>query len=99
MIPVEELNNIYIKVPVSLETFFSEGSYNKILRQKQNVPLESYTFFINKFVDAIRYENARSAEKAYESLRLADMSKMFMIDNENELRAFIEANSGKVRLI
>ena len=47
---------------------------------------------------AIRYENARSAEKAYESLRLEDMQKMFMIDSQSDLLAFVEANNGKVRL-
>jgi hypothetical protein len=49
------------------------------------VPLEAYQFFINKFVDAIRHEIARSAEKAYDSLRLQDMHKLFMIDSPDEL--------------
>ena len=32
LIPEEDLqNNIYIKVPVSLETYFVQGSYQKIL--------------------------------------------------------------------
>ena len=73
LIPIEELNNVYIKVPISLEQYFVEGSYNKILSQKQNVPLKAYQFFIDKFVDAIRYEMARSAEKAYQSLKVSDM--------------------------
>lgn len=72
LIPIEEQQNVYITVPVSLEQHFVEGSYNKILTQKQNVPLEAYHFFINKFVDAIRFEIARSAERAYESLSLRD---------------------------
>lgn len=72
-----------------------EGSYNKILTSKQNVPLASYQFFIDKFVDAIRYEIARSAEKAYESLKISDMQKLFMINSEGELRSFISANNLK----
>ena len=48
LIPIEELSNVYIKVPISLEQYFVEGSYNKILSQKQNVPLEAYQFFIDK---------------------------------------------------
>jgi len=39
LIPYSELNNVFIKVPVSLEVYFVEGSYNKILSSKQNVPL------------------------------------------------------------
>lgn len=31
LIPVEELTNVYIKVPVSLEQHFVEGSYQRIL--------------------------------------------------------------------
>ena len=85
LLPIQELSNVYIKVPVSLEQYFVEGSYNKILTSKQNVPLESYQFFVNKFVDAIRYEIARSAEKAYESLKITDMQRIFMIDNLVEL--------------
>jgi hypothetical protein len=53
------------------------------------LPLQSYQYFVDKFVDAIRYEIARSAEKAYESLSVKDMQKLFMIENLNELQNFI----------
>ena len=89
LIPFQELNNVYIKVPISLESHFVEGSYNKILISKQNVPMKAYQFFIDKFVDAIRYEVARSAERAYESLGIKDMGNMFMIKNNDELMLFI----------
>ena len=85
-------NDICIKVPVSLETYFVQGSYQKILTQQQNVPLPAYQFFIDKFVDAIRYQIARSAERSYDSLKLADMQKMFMIDDKQKLMEFIEQN-------
>ena len=84
--------NIYIKVPVSLETYFVQGSYQKILQQQQNVPIVAYNFFIEKFVDAIRYEIARSAERSYESLSLRSMQNMFMIESEAQLQAFIAQN-------
>lgn len=77
---------------MSLETYFVQGSYQKILTQQQNVPLVAYNFFIEKFVDAIRYEIARSAECAYDSLSLQDMLRMFMITNQQELTAFIQQN-------
>ena len=82
MIPYEELkSNVYVQVPVSLETYFVQGSYQKILTEQKNVPRREYNFFIEKFVDAIRYEIARSAEVSYQSIRLSDMQKMFMIDS------------------
>lgn len=80
---------MYISAPVLLEKHFVEGSYNKILNFKKQVPLAAYEFFINKFVDAIRYEIARSAEKAYDSLKVSDMQKMFMIDQLKDLQTFI----------
>ena len=89
MIPIEEHNNIYIKVPVSLEQHFVEGSYNRILQTKVKVPLQCYEYFVNKFVDAIRVEVARSAEQAYESLSLKDLSKLLMIQNQGELLKFV----------
>lgn len=76
-------------MPVSLETYFVQGSYQKILQQQQNVPQVAYYFFIEKFVDAIRYEIARSAERSYDSLHLTAMQKMFMIDSKEQLMAFI----------
>jgi len=84
--------DIHIKVPVSLETYFVQGSYQKILTQQHNLPVASYKFFIDKFVDAIRYQIARSAERSYDSLKLADMQKMFMIDDKAELMEFIKQN-------
>ena len=53
------------------------------------MPLPAYYFFIEKFVDAIRYEIARSAEQSYDSLKLSDMQKMFMIETREQLMAFI----------
>ena len=93
LIPQDDIDkNIYIKVPVSLETYFVQGSYQKILQQQQNVPIVAYNFFIEKFVDAIRYEIARSAERSYESLSLRSMQNMFMIESEAQLQAFIAQN-------
>ena len=96
LIPYEDLQaNIFIKVPVSLENYFVEGSYGKILQQQHNVPLQLYHFFIDKFADAIRYEIARSAERSYPSLALNDMQKMFMIESRPQLMSFIANNDNK----
>lgn len=95
LIPHSELSNVYIQVPMKMESYFVEGSYNMILNSKQNVPLQAYHFFIDRFVDAIRYEIARSSERAYESLSLKDMAKIFMINNQDELKLFIEQNNNK----
>lgn len=97
LIPMkEQQENVFIQVPLSLELHFVEGSYNKILGiKRQQVPHEAYQVFIDKFADAIRHEVARSAEKAYESLKLTDTQKLFMISSDAELRNFIASNQGK----
>jgi CSN8/PSMD8/EIF3K family len=59
------------------------------------MPLLAYHFFIDKFADAIRFEIARSAERAYESLKLADTAKMFMIADQRQLMDFIASNNLK----
>lgn len=59
------------------------------------MPLPEYTFFIDKFADAIRIEIARSAERSYDSLKLVDMMKMFTIGDKEELNAFIATNNNK----
>lgn len=56
------------------------------------MPLVAYNFFIEKFVDAIRYEIARSAECSYDSLSLNDMLSMFMISDKQQLLSFISDN-------
>ena len=68
----EDRQNVYIETPLSLEQHFVDGNYAKILSTKQNVPLKSYNFFIDQFSEAVRYEVARSAEKAYEHLKISD---------------------------
>ena len=46
-------------------------------------------------MDAIRYEVARSAERAYKSLAIRDMAQMFMLSSGEEVRVFIEQNNMK----
>jgi 26S proteasome regulatory subunit N12 len=86
---------VFIKVPVRLETYFVQGSYQKILSQQQNVPVPVYNVFVEKFVDAIRYEIARSSECSYDSLSLADAMTIFMIDSRDKLAEFIQQNQQK----
>ena len=63
-LPGKEIqNNVYIKHPVSLEQYIMEGSYNKVLLAKGNVPAESYNFFIDILMDTVRNEIASCLEK------------------------------------
>jgi len=72
-------NNVYIRHPVSLEQYIMEGSYNKVLLAKGNVPAESYNFFIDILMDTVRNEIASCLEKAYKDISCADAARMLSI--------------------
>lgn len=65
LLSVEELKNIYIKHPISLEQFLMEGSFHKVFLSKGNVPAKNYNYFIDILINTIREEIASCAEKAY----------------------------------
>ena len=73
-------NNPYIRCPVTLEQFIMEGSYNKVLMLKDNLPAESYAFFVDKLLDTIRDEIASCMEKAYDSITVKECAKMLQLD-------------------
>ncbi|TRY74962.1 hypothetical protein TCAL_04966 [Tigriopus californicus] len=75
-------NNPYIRNPVRLEQFIMEGNYNKVIMMKDNVPAESYSFFINKLMDTIRDEIASCMEKAYEQISSKDCTQMLQLDSK-----------------
>ncbi len=50
----EILNNVYLKHPVNLEQYIMEGSYNKVILAKGNVPAESFKFFMEILLDTVR---------------------------------------------
>ena len=83
---------MYISVPVSLEQYFVDGNYAKVLSTK-NAPLDCYYYFIKKFIDTVRTEIARSVEVSYKQLKLKDACEIFMLDNVDQLKEFSERES------
>eukprot|EP00095_Tigriopus_kingsejongensis_P005493 maker-scaffold619_size123246-snap-gene-0.32 protein:Tk05493 transcript:maker-scaffold619_size123246-snap-gene-0.32-mRNA-1 annotation:"26s proteasome non-atpase regulatory subunit 8" len=80
-LPADTLqNNPYIRNPVRLEQFIMEGNYNKVIMMKDNVPAESYSFFIDKLLDTIREEIASCMEKAYEQISSRDCARMLQLE-------------------
>jgi hypothetical protein len=54
---VSSLQNMYIKHPMSIEQYLMEGSYNKVFLARDNVPADSYRFFINMLLETLRFAN------------------------------------------
>jgi len=79
-IPLEQIqNNVYIRHPVSMEQYIMEGSYNKILHAKGNVPAESFKYFIDILLNTVRDEIASCLEKSYPEMSCADASRMLSL--------------------
>lgn len=55
IIPFDKRSNFYIKHPVELEQCMMEGSYNKIMKGRDSVPLDTYKFFMNMLMNTVRY--------------------------------------------
>ena len=60
---VKDMEEIYIKTPIKLEQFIMEGSYNKVLLLRENVPADSYRFFFDILLVTVRNEIASCLEK------------------------------------
>jgi len=85
-------NNVYIKHPVSLEQYIMEGSYNKVLLAKENVPAESFKFFIDILLGTLRDEIASCLEKAYLSISCSEAARMLTV-KEGELNKYAEGRN------
>ena len=79
-LPMEELKNVYIKHPVSLEQFLMEGSFHKVLLLKGNVPAQNYNFFMDILIVTIRNEIASCVEKAYVRISVPEAAKVLMVE-------------------
>ncbi|KAJ3417308.1 hypothetical protein HDV05_005764 [Chytridiales sp. JEL 0842] len=88
LIDPEQLSNIYIKHPITIEQCLMEGSYNKVWNSRSNVPAPEYLFFIDILMGTIRNEIASCSEKAYDSLPLGDAATLLYFKTPSEVSAF-----------
>jgi 26S proteasome regulatory subunit N12 len=90
-IPYDQRTNSFITFATTLEQGFMEGDYSKVLQCKSASPSPHYEFFINRILDTIRHEIARSAEKAYSSLSFNSACQILMLGSLPELQLFVNA--------
>ncbi len=89
LFPPDQLQNIYLKKPVSLEQFLMEGNYHKIFLSKEDIPDPYYALFIDILIDTIRNEIAACAESAYTHLSISEALKLLMVEKVDELHKFV----------
>lgn len=86
--PHEIRQNVYISHPVSLEQWLMEGRYNKLFMSKDNVPAESYNFFIDLLLDTIRAEIAACIEAAFEQISLQEAARILFLKDVKQVQPF-----------
>jgi 26S proteasome regulatory subunit N12 len=91
LLDIEDLGNNYVRVSRDLETCIQEGNYKHIYSIKASLNnLPHYSYYLEKFDDAIKFQIARSAEKSYESLSVNDAISLLMLRSKEELNIFIK---------
>merc|ERR1712137_1038636 len=90
LIPVDMLDNSFIKHPIQLEQFLMEGSYSKITGSTQDVPSQYYSCFMPRLIDTVRDEIVACTVRAYRDLKIADAAKLLMFSKESDFRDYAE---------
>lgn len=80
--------NQFIRLPLSLEQYLMEGSYNKIFLAKDSGPSESYAVFMEILLDTVRLEIAACLETSYDKISLAEAARRLNLTLEADLQAF-----------
>lgn len=89
-IDVKEHHNMFIKTPIMLERYVMEGSYNRLLTARTQVPCNEFLPLVDMLADTVRQSIARCIPETYLSLSLADAKKMLMLSSDSELKTFAE---------
>lgn len=74
---------------LDLQQQLMEGNYQTVIQQtKGDIPY-FFSLFLSRIDETIRFEIARSAEKAYKSLSLRDALAIFQLSSVEDLNAFV----------
>ncbi|KAF1780485.1 HAD-like domain [Phytophthora cactorum] len=88
--PEQSRQDPNIAFAVKLEQYLMEGTYNKVLESRTNVPNPYFPFFLSQLLQTVRENIADCAEVAYQCLTLADAQKMLIFDSAAELSTYIQ---------
>ncbi|CAM0902720.1 unnamed protein product [Alopecurus aequalis] len=89
LLPLGALDHPCIKYAVELEQSFMEGTYNRLIKGRQAVPLETYLYFMDLLAETIRDEIADCSGQAYDHLPVKDAMEMLMFSSDQQLLEYI----------
>ncbi|WWC61184.1 uncharacterized protein I303_103764 [Kwoniella dejecticola CBS 10117] len=91
---IEQLSDVFVKLPVDLERWLMEGAYNKVYRAKDRVPREEFGFLLEKLMGTVRVQIATTIETSYKSLPLKSALSLLFF-NSNEISKLTEFTSAR----
>jgi 26S proteasome regulatory subunit N12 len=84
------LKDNYISYVLLLNDAIEEGNYRKVFHLRSQNPLPDYFGpFLDRILETVRTEIAKSAEKAYTEISLKEALSIFQFQSVEELRAFV----------
>jgi len=89
LIPLEQHQNVHIRHPIALEQYIMEGSYPKVRAARQDVPNETYTFFMDILMDTIRDEVAECSERAFRQLPVSETQKLLQLSDPKKFKDYV----------
>ena len=89
-IEYSEHANLFVRMPVQLERYLMEGSYNKLLNARSQVPSNEYLPIVEMLESTVRLEIAGCIPKTYPTLGLAQARKLLMLPDDAAAVAFGE---------
>lgn len=96
LFPPDQLSNIYLKKPVTLEQFVMEGNYYKVFLSKEDIPYPYYAMFVESLIHTIRDEIAICMEKAFSKILIVEAAKMLRTSSDEELSSYVRSRGWPV---
>jgi len=98
VISQEGLSNYYIKHPIELEQHVMEGSYNKVMKAREDVPSQTYSFFMELLMDTVRDEVASCIEESFQTVKRDDARVLLGLNegSESVFEEFVEGRGWKL---
>jgi 26S proteasome regulatory subunit N12 len=92
-IPLADHANMFVKTPIMLERYLMEGSYNRLLHARSQVPSNEFVPLVDLLTDTVRNSIARCMPDTYVKLSTEDAQKMLMLPSAQEMKAFGDTRS------
>lgn len=86
MIPVDEHRNMFLRFPIGLERYMMEGSYNKLLHARSQVPSNEYLPIVEMLEDTVRHEVAACIPRTYNTISVAQARKLLMVSSDAQVQ-------------